>query len=470
MASFTRLAVVAIPLTLLALGCGNEGGGAASAGADAEAGEDETAASTGATTTASVTATASATQDGTADSTSAPDESGDAGLPKLDVGAFGDVGRPAGCGVEGGDVEFSYAWPANTGENTVSKINTLTVMEEGRYLTQPAGVSGGSPSRTSVNLNGAVAVANRGDSGTPGASGITVIAAREEDCIDHDGDGTITTSSGFGDVLPWGEDECVLWHTPFDEVSNRPVAWTSGTLNRDTCKWEGADVWTGTSVGNPADTTQAHVYLLDGETGEIEQEVLIAGWCEGDARTLYGGAVDSNNDFWFVGAYTNCVGHVSYDDLSYEVIVGGSTPYGMIVDSKDRVWKANGTMSRYDPATATWMQASCNQGCTALAQGPDGGIWVGGAGSTPYTVFHVDPETMVVLGGWSPAELPGLDMPWGLSFDAEGYLWAIEMGNQVYKIDIETGEHWIFDNSAFMYTYSDFTGYGLSNVAGAGPG
>jgi hypothetical protein len=352
----------------------------------------------------------------------------------------------------------------------VSKINTVTVMEEGRYLTQPAGVAGGSPSRTSVNLNGAVAVANRGDSGTPGASGITAIAARLEDCIDANGDGSITTSQGSGDVLSWGEDECILWHTPFDEMSNRPVAWTSGALAEDGCHYEGADVWTGTSVGNPADTTQARIFLLDGETGLIEQEVLIEGWCEGDARTLYGGAVDSNNDFWFVGAYTNCVGHVRHDDFSYEVIVGGSTPYGMIVDSSDRIWKANGTMSRYDPATSTWMTSSCEQGCTSLAQGPDGGIWIGGAGSTPYTVIHVDPETMAVLGGLTPAQLPGLDMPWGLSFDAEGYLWAIEMGTQVYKIDVDTAQHWVFDNTAFMYTYSDFTGYGLSNVVGGDPG
>ena len=85
-------------------------------------------------------------------------------------------------------------------------------------------------------------------------------------------------------------------------------------------------------------------------------------------------------------------------------------------------------------------------------------------------MFQVDPETMAVVGGLTPAQLPGLDMPWGLSFDAEGYLWAIEMGMQVYKIDVETAQHWVFDNNAFMYTYSDFTGYGLSNVVGGDPG
>src|SRR4030095_10215208 len=121
----------------------------------------------------------------------------------------------------------------------------------------------------------------------------------------------------------------MLWHPPFAEVSNRPVAWTSGEQNPDTCAWENADVWTGSSVGNPADTTQAKAYLLDGETGVIEQEILLEGWCTGDARTIYGGAVDSNNDFWFVGAYTNCLGHVRIEDFSYEVIVGGSEPYSM---------------------------------------------------------------------------------------------------------------------------------------------
>jgi hypothetical protein len=389
----------------------------------------------------------------------------DDGEPRFDVGASPDV-EVGGCGGGGGEIEFSNAWAANTGDNTVSKINTFTVQEEGRYMTQPLGVAGGSPSRTSVSLNGTAAVANRGDQDTPGASGITAIAAQEEDCIDRDMDGQITTSQGFDDVLPWGEDECILWHTGFDERSNRPVAWTAGDLNEATCKYEDAKVWTGTSVGHPADTTHAKVYLLDGETGEIEDEVVLDGWCVGDDRTIYGGAVDSNDDFWFVGAYTMCLGHVRMDDMTWEVIQGGSTPYGMIVDNEDRPWKANGTMSRYDPQNGTWQTASCNQGCTALAQSPDGDIWLGGVSGDPYIVIRVDPETMQVLGGLTPAQVPGLEMPWGLSFDAEGYLWAIEMGQQVYKIDVDTAESWVFDNNTFMYTYSDFTGFGLKNVAG----
>jgi hypothetical protein len=371
-----------------------------------------------------------------------------------------------GCGGGGGELEFSNAWPANTYENTVSKINTFTVMEEGRYKVQPDDVPGGSPSRTSVSLNGDAAVANRGGLDNAGASGVTMIAADIEDCVDKNNDNMIQTSQGFADVLPWGEDECVLWHTPLDEASDRPIAWTSGDFNEGTCKYEDPKVWTATSVGHPADTTKAKAYLLNGQTGDIEEEILLEGWCTGDARTVYGGAVDSNNDFWFVGAYTNCVGHVRLDDLTYEVIEGGSTPYGMIVDKDDRIWKANGTMSRYDPQSQEWKTQSCGQGCTALAQSPEGAIWLGGTSGNPYIVLEADPDSMEVLGGWTKDEIVGLDMPWGLSFDAEGYLWAIEMGQQVYKIDVDTGDYWVFDNNTSMYTYSDFTGYGLKNVAG----
>ncbi|MCB9565820.1 MAG: hypothetical protein H6710_01110 [Myxococcales bacterium] len=59
---------------------------------------------------------------------------------------------------EGGNLEdvLSYIWISNSSQATVSKINTKTAIEEGRYRVQ-----GGSPSRTSVNLQGDVAVSSR---------------------------------------------------------------------------------------------------------------------------------------------------------------------------------------------------------------------------------------------------------------------------------------------------------------------
>jgi hypothetical protein len=74
--------------------------------------------------------------------------------------------------------EFSYIWVANSGEGTISKIDTQTLVEHGRYRVRPD--SAGSPSRTSVNLSGDVAVANRN-------GGVTKVYADPADCKESNG-------------------------------------------------------------------------------------------------------------------------------------------------------------------------------------------------------------------------------------------------------------------------------------------
>ena len=58
----------------------------------------------------------------------------------------------------------------------------------------------------------------------------------DADCVDRNADGMITTSQGPNDVLPWGEDECVLWHQelPHDDDNRhgpRPTAWDADEDN-----------------------------------------------------------------------------------------------------------------------------------------------------------------------------------------------------------------------------------------------
>ncbi|MCS6799014.1 MAG: putative metal-binding motif-containing protein, partial [Myxococcota bacterium] len=53
-----------------------------------------------------------------------------------------------------------FIWIANSGEGTVSKVDTRTFVEVARYITGPAG-RGNDPSRTSVNTEGDVYVGNR---------------------------------------------------------------------------------------------------------------------------------------------------------------------------------------------------------------------------------------------------------------------------------------------------------------------
>ncbi|MBX7081815.1 MAG: hypothetical protein K1X88_21605, partial [Nannocystaceae bacterium] len=108
----------------------------------------------------------------------------DSGDIKFDMGIQPDInlGCDGGGGGGGGTADFSYIWIANSNESTVSKINTETLIEEGRYITRPD--SNGNPSRTSVNLNGDMAIGNRN-------GGVTMIYALHDNCPDPN-----NTSSG----------------------------------------------------------------------------------------------------------------------------------------------------------------------------------------------------------------------------------------------------------------------------------
>ncbi len=273
----------------------------------------------------------------------------------------------------------------------------------------------------------------------------------------------ITTSTGANDIKAWGEDECMLWHTPLQARSNRPVAWTAGVLNPNSCEYEDAKVWTATS--NDGNDNSVKVYLLDGFDGSIEQEVVIDGW-QGTGYAVYGGAVDSTDDFWFVGGYSNQLGHVRRDDFSYEVITAPGAPYGTMVDSKDRPWLLNGTMHRYDPDTKTWQSKGCTFPCTSITQDADGNVWIGGVAfqDNQIRLLKVDPDTMEFIGMITNTDIPEIGNSWGLATDVEGFLWAVEMGTRAFKIDRNDFSYEFFQNSTSMYTYSDMTGFGLKNV------
>jgi hypothetical protein len=119
-----------------------------------------------------------------------------------------------------------YLWIPNAQDNSVSKINTETGAEVGRYK-----VSGGdgSPSRTTVDLYGNCWVINRGtgtavkignvDEGIPGIS-----------YLDRNQNGIIDTSQpkadGTATVLPWGQDEAILFEVKLFSSSKDPGAAT----------------------------------------------------------------------------------------------------------------------------------------------------------------------------------------------------------------------------------------------------
>ncbi|HEY8377931.1 MAG TPA: hypothetical protein VIK91_15650, partial [Nannocystis sp.] len=178
--------------TTVSGGIGSIGSISISAGSDGESSDGGGSSSAGATgpTTGAPTTSASEGESSGA--------SGDSGVaPKFDVGSPPDI--ELGCGGGGGGMlDTSYIWIPSTSDGWVSKIDTRQMVELARYRTGPDGGSE-DVSRTAVSGDGRFVVVNARGTGRS-----TAVAANIDDCIDFNGDGQITTSTGPNDILPWG--------------------------------------------------------------------------------------------------------------------------------------------------------------------------------------------------------------------------------------------------------------------------
>ncbi len=354
--------------------------------------------------------------------------------------------------------DFSYIWVSNSPQGTVSKIDTATAVEVARYASGPAGKT--DPSRTSVSVDGKFAVVvNRNGS-------ISMIAAEEKDCVDKNNNNMIETSSGPGDVLPWGQDECVIWNVLLPGSSNqgpRPVSWNFGDQDPQTCEYAMGDVWVGWyEQGN----NTGKFRLLNGEDGATITEVSVPNW-SGMNWGPYGGAIDRNNDFWVTGWGSNGP-VVKIDGANYQATHYGSAGgwiYGMGLDLDGNTWAAgcgNGNIYRFDAMAESWSQplsvnASCLRG---LQVDQEGRAFI--AKNGPCGVAVVDTKTNTLING--NVALPGCSTPVGVSIDVEGFVWIVDQGaSRAFKMDPDTYQ--IVDEVAGLvspYTYSDMTGAGLN--------
>jgi len=399
------------------------------------------------------------------------------------VGAIGGVGATGGVGGclggqagSGGDAEpeFSFIWVANAAESTISKIDTRTMQEVGRYLTRED--NNGNPSRTSVNLSGDVAVANRN-------GGIAKFYARMEDCIDRNNDGVIQTSTGPTNVLPWADEECRAWFTPLSYVSNRPMAWARGTLNPATCVIENQKVWT-SGANNCTDTAcQVDVLRLNGDTGAVEDMIPIGGLMGknfisgmlggidfglGGIGILnygaYGGAADGAGNFWLFISNTTQLIRVDHASLAVEIWkIPKDNGYGLTVDNKGRAWVCGQAgLTRFDYTTQTFAENNAFVvGFNGCMTDGNGTIWVGGGGDggTP-GVHSFDEETLQHKQTINVPE--GVK---GVSIDFDGFVWGVAKGDVASRVDPLTGVVDTYRGLNGAYSYSDMTGFGL-RVAG----
>jgi DNA-binding beta-propeller fold protein YncE len=443
----TRISAWSLPgVAALALGltaCGNDDGSAFTTAAD---GIDS-----GFPTTA----------DGTDGSDSEPDTGNDSGGIKLDIIEHDVPGHGHACTEGGGggglsDEAFSYIWVSNSPNGTVSKINTETGIEEGRYR---AGPGTSDPSRTSVNLFGDAVVVDR-------AGGIAKIAVVEERCVDLNGNGVIDTSQGPNDVRAWGADECVLWHQQLpsgglvtNQFGPRPVAW-EGLGAKDCTK---PRVWVGWR-----DSSMGHFRRINGETGEIEDSVSVP-W-PGNQWGPYGGATNQQGDFWVLGWQYGPLVRIDGTNLVPKVYQIPSPPgdtqwtYGMALDADGHPWIAgSATVYHFNPDTEQWSFISVpGANMRGMMIDAEGRAWIANNGAS--RLVEIDTISKTVANAAVP--LPGAVTPVGVSIDSEGKVWVVDQGASLaFKVDPDTYQTLLTVSGLIQpYTYSDMTGAGLGLV------
>ena len=127
---------------------------------------------------------------------------------------------------------WPFAWIANAGEGTISKVNTQTGDEVGRYYTGPPDGGGSylylSPSRTVVDKDGNCWVANRTNGAfLPSVSEILVTGGDDRNNNSNIETSTDLNSDGdcadAGEILPWGQDERVKRYYEIGSTQNNPA-------------------------------------------------------------------------------------------------------------------------------------------------------------------------------------------------------------------------------------------------------
>ena len=338
--------------------------------------------------------------------------------------------------LDSSQIDLSFIWVANSGENTVSKLDTKTGTELGRYHTC------GNPSRTAVDLLGNVWV------GCRSGGGVAKIAIDEAICVDKNGNGVIDTSQG-SQPMPNGTDECVLF-----------VVYPGGSCQRALGVDSENHAWVGEWNGKV-------LRRLHPETGAVVGQQI------GIPVNPYGLAIDGDGVIWVSGRGGSKLVRAD-PNLNPASVNSWPVPsgdlYGIAIDAKGKIWLGQfgqNRVARFDPATNQFTSITSSLGghCPrGMAGSVDGYMYAGlGCGSDHY-VARIDIDTHAVTLINTNGNGSGTQSI-GVALDSEGYIWAVNYKtSNASKIDPEThqvqGPYPVGKNP---YTYSDMTGYALHN-------
>lgn len=305
------------------------------------------------------------------------------------------------------DVAGSFVWIANSGEGTLSKIDAARAIEVARYDT-----GGSEPSRVAVDYRGDVWVTNRE---FEGISTVTKIAGDASRCLDADGGGLVT-STGPLDVLPFGEDECVLFRVPVGAAGEvaRSLA-IDGERGLDDAS--GGNAWVGLHDGEA-------VEVLDGITGDLIERIETPGFAPYAAAFDAWGSLFMSSRDGFLARIDR--GAAPREVSLIEVPLSCYLLYGLSIDGAGRVLGTGFSCDHvvaYDPVRGRFDQLATPPSTRGIAVA-DGDIFVA---HTAGMVSRVDPAlTTVIETVPLAAEGDGLD-PFesiGVGIDADGDVWV----------------------------------------------
>ena len=358
----------------------------------------------------------------------------------------------------------NFIWVAVSSKGTIVKINTRTGKVEGEYWTAPDGQPR-DPSRTTVDLQGAVWVANRA-----GNSIVQIGSVESGLWIDKNGNGQPDTSIGLGDIRGWSnaggsdtaggistaDDECIIHYVRVSASGTRH-------LSVDTKN----NIWVSGVSGAAARTFD----LVDGRTGEILRREGPVGYGG------YGGLVDRADVLWSTTAgsllrWDTRLPLNGPNDENWSRLAGGGNLYGLALGPDGYVWCSTldaGLVHKYAPSGL--LVASYGQG-SPQAQGlvvdRRGHVWIA-HGLSARTVGHLRPDG-TFLGNVTVGSGPT-----GVAVDADGKIWATNYhAGTVSRIDPDAGpvgadgvthvgavDFTTVPLGGTVYNYSDMTGSNL---------
>jgi len=356
-----------------------------------------------------------------------------------------------------------FIWVPNL-EGSVSKIDTITGNELGRYITSPfPRTDSGDPSRTTVDLEGNCWVGNRR------AGTVVKIGLFENGkWIDRNADGICQTSTDLNndgnispdEILLWGQDECVLM-----EVSLVPGfvgVYVPGTYNGTYDRNTGGTAPRGLAVDSlnnlwASTYTGKKFYYIDGETGSILRTESYT-----FSHYSYGAVIDQYGKVWSSGITSNTLIRMdpSVTPATFEILTFPYMVYGIGLDYNDHLYVSHYSITKLscvniNTMTVEWVIDNPElYGGRGVVATSDNNIWVAASLRNKVLRFNENGTlfNMFIVG----------NTPTGVAVDSEGKVWACNYGDiNISRIDPVTNAIDLkkgLINSIGHYSYSDMTG------------